>query len=70
VSVGPDSPGWGPKGGRWRSTLEAAIEAEFEHKKNVDAQDDQYFKVDAIYVWGNNPVREYKVDMSGSDPPG
>jgi hypothetical protein len=62
-------PDYTPKGGTWRDDLHKAVQAEFEKKKNADAiGEDQFFVIERIEVWGNNPVREYKVTLG--PPPG
>ncbi|MGZ8694889.1 MAG: hypothetical protein ACXWYS_05565 [Gaiellaceae bacterium] len=50
-------------GAPWDPDLKKAFELEFERKKdkNKPKGERQYFVVDQIEVWGDNPVREYKV---------
>jgi hypothetical protein len=60
----PPTPPYTPRGGTWRDDFHKAVQAEFEHKKSLDAAgEDQDFIIDTIQVWGNNPVREYKVTL-------
>jgi hypothetical protein len=56
-------PDYTPKGGTWRDDLHKAVQAEFEKKKDMGLApgEEQHFVIDMIEVWGNNPVREYKV---------
>jgi hypothetical protein len=66
-----ESSEWITQGGAWKQALKDAFDAEFEKKKNKDRgpSDPQYFKVTDIYVWGNNPIREYKVILQPIDGP-
>ncbi len=55
------------KGGRWRRTLAEAIEADWQQEHKGSGR--QYFRVE-IYVWAENPVREYRVKLIPTDDPG
>ena len=48
----------------WRRTLKEAFDAEFEKRKDPNKPGDlQCFEVDKIWVCGNNPIREYRIDF-------
>ena len=47
----------GEKGLKWKQALKDAFDIEFDGKKRAGGGD-QFFEVEHIYVWGNNPVRE------------
>lgn len=55
------------KGGRWRRTLAEAIEAEWQERYKGKDPGPQVFKVE-IYVWAENPVREYRAVLEPGDP--
>jgi|tagenome__1003787_1003787.scaffolds.fasta_scaffold11813267_1 hypothetical protein len=57
---GDDGLGYTSKGDTWRPDFHEAVKAAFEKHKKQNTDEDQYFEL-RVYVWGNNPVREYKV---------
>jgi hypothetical protein len=61
----------GEKGLKWKQALKDAFDIEFDGKKKAGGGD-QFFEVEHIYVWGNNPVREYRVILKAlpGQPPG
>jgi hypothetical protein len=59
------------RGGRWRGSLQAAFEAAWDKDmRSGKGGEPQFFELDSVHIWGNNPIREYKIVLKATDDPG